>query len=247
MSDSKFVDFDDCSDNESDIPTIKSIEPKYDFNYEDHTTDYYKTLRKTKLDPFTLTDTNDKTSFKFYDMWDPYSGERIGKDPFGPLCFNPDNLIHIFHGKLLTNLWVAEIDEGAEGGVYEGYYDMLVGSGSDCYIAGRGSCPEKYIFRLPIPDCYLTKDHNPNIITLGPKFTDQEILDIERLAESQGQSYMNVYGKKRPSLSKMKYYYDQAISKTPSLIMDISKLTKTQLQEEYNKANRKAVDMLKLL
>jgi hypothetical protein len=57
---------------------------------------------------------------------------------------------------------------------------MLVGSGENINIIGRGECPEKYLFRLPIIDCYLEKDYNKSIITMGPKLTIEEITALSQ-------------------------------------------------------------------
>jgi len=53
-------------------------------------------LRKNKLDVFTREPINEKYAFKFEYQWDPYTGERLGKDPYGALYFHPDNLIHYY-------------------------------------------------------------------------------------------------------------------------------------------------------
>jgi hypothetical protein len=200
----------------------------YTKKYDDTTTEYYRVLRTTKLDPFFNINLQDDKSFKFYQQWDPYTGDRIKDDPYGPLVFCPDGLIKYFYSNRLNNLWVDESDEAD--GFFEGRYDMAVGTGKTISIIGRGDCPDKYLFRIPIQDCYLTNEHKQVFITMGPMLTDAEITEIDRLANLNENNYFQQFGKKRPSLQLIKQYYDQAIDKTIGEI-----------------ANRKAVDKLRKL
>ena len=64
---------------------------------------------------------------------------------------------------------------------YEGYYGDLVGAGEDIMIQCRGTYPERYLFRLPISNCYLKKNQKLSIITMGPKLTEREICLLDRL------------------------------------------------------------------
>ncbi len=218
----------------------------YKTDYEDRTTEYYKTLRFRKMDPISNIDLNDNNSFKFQHMWDPYTGERKEKDPFGPLYFDPDALIHYYYLNRLKNLWNEPVDEN--GGYYEGYYDMLVGTGENISIVGRGDCPEKYLFRIPIIDCYLEKDYNKSFITMGPKLTDDEAKLIDEIARKNPNNYKLMFKKHRPSLFDMKKYYDIAISKNPDIsqLKDKNKIyTDEELNELKYKASCNAVDKLK--
>lgn len=215
--------------------------------YDKRTTEYYRVMRLRKLDPILSIDLDDKTSFQFPYMWDPYTGKATTtRDPDGPLYFHPDVLIHHFYTNRLNNLWVEPIDDVANG-YFEGYYDMAVGTGDDILIQGRGEYPEKYLFRIPIIDCYLTKDHNNMVITMGPKLSDSDIKDMYNCAERLGDNYKKMFGKPRPNLVKMKEYYDQAISKTPKYDRDLSNETPQKKQEIYNKLNRLAVDKLHMM
>jgi hypothetical protein len=210
--------------------------------FEDRTTEYYKTLRYRKMDPIIQIELEDDEAFKFEDMWDPYTGERIGKDPFGPLYFDPDSLIHYFYINRLKNLWTEPTDDN--GGYYEGYYDMLVGSGNNIKIVGRGECPEKYLFRIPIIDCYLENDYNKSIITMGPKLTDNEIKLIDEIANKNTNNYKMLFKKQRPSLYEMKKCYDQAIDSDPYINIPKNASLETIKSLKY-KANCCAVDKLK--
>ena len=201
---------------------------------------YYKNMRKVCEDPIICERVQD--GYCFYNKWDPYTGQILEKDPFGPLVFDPDSLIHTWYTMRLNNLWIEPSDE--EGGYYEGYYGEGVGAGENFYISGRGNHPEWNLFRLPIIDCYLTDDHNHQFVTMGPKISDEELIKIYKQAEN------NVYrfGKKRPNLIKMKYLYEQAISERPELHIsddDICNMSEEELKIARSKQNRKAIDKLK--
>jgi hypothetical protein len=234
-----------------DTYTYKSIvnvhvKPKKDNNkayhisYEDRTSKYYTTLRIRKMDPFINIELED-VFFKFDHMWDPYTGERTMIDPFGPLCFDPDTLIHYFHINRLKNLWVPS-SRDINNNYYEAYYDMLVGSNMN--IIGRGECPEKYLFRLPIIDCYLEKDYNKSVITMGPILTNNEIKQIDILANMNPDNYINTFGYNRPSLYEMKTLYDKAVY-SDIYIKNKENYTKNELKSLKYKINCDAVDKLK--
>lgn len=252
-----FVDFEDCNDNDTD-KNIAQLTDNQDEDikiislykrdgksvmFDDKTMLYYTALRKTLSDPFTLEEVNDSYAFKFPHQWNPGSGERLEFDPYGPLCFHPDNLIKYFHTQRLNGLWVNETQE--DGIFYQGYYDSYVGSGEDIYIQSRGYNAEKYLFRLPIIDCYSARD-SPNMIaiTCGPKLTDDEIKLIDTLAKKSG-PYR--YGAHRPNLCTMKKLYDNALSKNPecNISIDVSTIDSKQLQNLYDDINRKSVDLLR--
>ena len=245
MSDDLLVDFDD--DIQINIPNNNL----YSIEYDSTTTEFYRVTRERKLNTILQNDINfyPEKSFKFPYQWDPYTGERTNLDPYGSLCFHPDDLIYYFYLKRLDILWTDPKDE--TGGYYEGYYGDALGSGNDIFVNGRGSYTELYLFRLPIIDCYLHKKHDMSIITMGPKLTDLEIAEIDKLANIYYKdNYYITYGKNRPSLSRMKYLYDQAISKFPDLSLigiDINnKNIKSEMIQEYrNNTNRNAVDLLK--
>lgn len=214
-------------------------------NYDKRTCVYYKTIRLRKMDPLINLDMDDTNAFIFNDMWDPITGERIQKDPNGGLYFDPDSLIHYFYINRLKNLWNEPTDNNE--GYFEGYYDFAVGSGENINIVGRGHCPDKYLLRLPIIDCYLTKDHNDSFVTMGPKLTDEEINKIDEVANKSGDNYKKMFKKERPKLADIKKYYDNSICENP----DISKL-KEKYPNKTNEElrcmfNREAVEMLKKL
>src|SRR5947209_5077955 len=65
--------------------------------YNHRTMEFYRVARLRKMDPIIYQDLDDRSAFVFADEWDPYTGERLGKDPYGPFYFNPDNLIRYFY------------------------------------------------------------------------------------------------------------------------------------------------------
>lgn len=244
FDDDMLVDFSDYVE-----PVIKKN--LYDKDYNETTTKFYRSLRESQLDVIMQDNTgfDPEKSFKFMYKWDPYTGETTGEDPYGPLYFHPDNLIFYFYMKRLNMLWQDQEDEN--GGMYQGYYGEAVGAGDNLTIISRGMYPERYLFRLPITNCYLEKDSDMSIITMGPRLTDKDVELIDYIAETTYKNnYKERYGKRRPSMRLMKSLYDQAISKTP----DLTKLKGYNLNKKYteaelvnfrNKANRVAVDMLK--
>ena len=155
-------------------------------------------------------------------------GEIQEKDPYGPLCFDPDNLTYAFWKKRLSNLWIVEND--SQEGFYEGYFGSGLGSGENFYIVGRGAHPERYIFRIPIIDIYLTDDHNEQITTLGPKLTDEDVENIYNLSLKNPNNYKKKFKRNRPNLIIMKILFDISISKDPEKIIK----KKKDILSEYN-------------
>ena len=206
--------------------------------FDHQTMEYYRTMRKLKMDPIILDTVPDEFSFKYSYQWDPVSGEKLDVDPYGPLCFHPDILIKHFYVNRLNDIWTPDSQDG-----FQGIYGDAVGAGEDIYIQSRGYHPEKYLFRLPIIDCYWA-DENPNktIITYGPKLTDDEVKLIDSLAaKSRSYPYPT-----RPSLATIKRLYDNALSKTPIVPgFDLTNMTYAEKQERYNAENRRCVDQLK--
>ncbi len=56
--------------------------------YDKTTTESYRIKRILKIDPLTDLEIPDNLRFEFEHKWDPISGEIIGLDEVGPLCFN---------------------------------------------------------------------------------------------------------------------------------------------------------------
>jgi hypothetical protein len=153
-------------------------EPDNYNKYDSTTTEHYKTMREMHLDPITEKRVDNKYSFEYKYMWDPCSGERREEDKYGPLYFDVNSLAYNFYMNRLRMLWT----EGSliDGIQYEGYYGDGIGSGEELNIIGRGNHTNQYLFRLPIIDCYLEKDFDLSIITMGPKLTREDIEEINK-------------------------------------------------------------------
>jgi hypothetical protein len=183
---------------------------KYQIN-DNITGDSYFEFRKNKIDPITFENLNDiKHVFEFDQMWDPFNGQRIGKDPNGSLYFNPLTLIYHFYINRTNHLLC--IDD--QGDMFHG--DGL-GNGPNFEIKGRGNHNDWYLFRLPIIDAYIGKHEWGQGVTMGPILTDQEIDKIGKLSKKYSKEYEQIYKKKLPNILLMKKYYEQAIDNNPKL------------------------------
>ena len=152
-----YVDFSNYTNNTIIKKKDNSNLNNYNNKYDDKTINYYRKLREIKLDPILQEQISDNISFKYYNIWNPYTGETLTDiDPYGPLCFHPDLLIKYFYTNRLNELWNEEYDDGEN--LYEGHYGDALNSGENIFIQSRGENPEKYLFRLPISDCYWKKN-----------------------------------------------------------------------------------------
>lgn len=198
--------------------------------YDKTTTETYRIKRILKIDPLTHTEVPENLRFEYENQWNPITGEVIGLDEVGPLCFNAITLYDYLFANRYKGLW----NPASDG--YEGYYGDLVGSGSKLEIKSRGFNPEKYLFRLPIIDCYLHPDHNYSIITMGPILTNDHIKKIDHVVLSHHKNK-----KFLTPLAKIKDYYDKAIEKEPNCDEFIeykkkySQLAEQELKENFNR------------
>ena len=248
-----FSDFDETyEDSDVRVTTSKNEKEIYNLEYDSETSQFYRTLREKKYNTFTQCfdkDFDADNAFKFYYKWDPYTGERLGLDPYGPLYFHPDDLIHHFDLMKLNTLWNEPVDE-IDHGYFSGYYGEALGAGDDITIESRGEYPELYLFRLPVFDCYLPPGHKMSIITMGPKLTTNELAEIDQLASRHYKNnYAKLYGKKRPVLVDMERIYLRAIDKTPTIKnvdpILFKKMSQEKKQKLYNECNMDAVQKLK--
>ena len=206
-------------------------------NYDKVTSETYRIKRLYKVDPLTDKTIPEKLIFEYPYKWNPYTGEKLDLDEIGPLCFNALDLYQYYFKNRCNGLWNPPVDN------YQGYYGELIGTGKDIYIKSRGNKPEKYLFRIPIIDCYLPQNHNLSVITMGPLLTDDDIDKIDSIIKNN-----NIY--KKSSLKQIKNYYDNALEQNP----DPSKLityknqypdfSDSDITEKYN---RNYVDILKNL
>jgi len=180
--------------------------------YDKSTRETYRTMRELKLDPITHEKVPEDLQFKFEYMWDPITGERLGKDKYGPLYFNVINLSKNFYYNRLRLLWTeGEIENGIR---YEGYYGDGVEAGQDLFINGRGDHKHMHLFRLPIIDCYLPEKFSMSIITMGPLLNNNEIKEIQDKIDSYYNKQKKPIKKIRFNLCHMKECYDFAIRKS---------------------------------
>ena len=205
-------------------------------DYDNTTLENYRIKRLLKIDPLNEEEIPLNLIFEIKEKWNPFSGERTSNDEIGPLCFNVLSLYDYFFKNRLKGLWHPSEDN------YEGYYGNLVGSGLNISINSRGDYPEKYLFRIPILDCYLQKNHNYSIVTMGPLLLDSEIDIIDNIILKNGSKRYFI------KLSKIKYYYDQALNNNPPLDkINELKITYPCLSERdlFEKYNRNCVEKLK--
>ena len=203
-----------------------------DYNkFEKLTRETYRVMRELKLDPITHQKVPEDLQFKFEYMWDPITGERLGKDKHGPLCFNVLSLAKNFYYNRLRLLWTeGEIENGIR---YEGYYGDGVEAGVDLFINGRGNHKHMHLFRLPVIDCYLPEKFSMSIITMGPLLNDTEIKEIQDKIDVYYKKQKKPVKKLNFNLCYMKECYDFAIRKS---------------SDKNNSSNaRKAVETLKLM
>ena len=195
-------------------PVYKKIKKQFD-KVIVRNNDNYELYRRNKIDPILLTELplNNMTEndlFKYEYKWNPYTGKNLNiKDESGPLCFDPNSLIHYFYKNRLNNLWKNEEYNEAENIYTEGYFGDALGGYPNFDIIGRGEHPEMYLFRLPVIDCYLEKNHNLQVVTMGPELSNKEIKKINMLSNKD--VFKNLYKYKKPNLVKLKRIYDIAV------------------------------------
>lgn len=208
--------------------------------------DTYSKFRNKDIDPILLEnlpiagyDSNKFFKFKF--KWNPYTGERGEIDTNGYLSFDPDTLIHFFYTNRINYLWETSNND------YTGYYGDALGNGPNFEIKGRGTHPDWNLFRLPIVDCYLIKDHCYQSVTMGPLLEEREIKEIDRLAKKYKNNYKQKFNRKRPSLHKLYLLYQEAINPNPDIGIPeevIPFVEESFIKIKKHKANVQAVKKL---
>ena len=229
-------------------PVYKKIKKQYDITIKEVIqNDNYEYYRRNKIDPILLTELpingmKQEKIFKYEYKWNPYNGEKSNiKDDCGPLCFDPNALIHFFYSNRLNNLWKDGEYNDDENYFVEGYYGDALGKYPDFNIVGRGKYPEMYLFRLPILDCYLEKDHCLQTVTMGPILTNKDIKKINSLADRN--IFKSIYNYNKPNLYKMKLLYDQAVNPLVEYD-DNEELTKNEIDSIKFQINTCAVKKL---
>ena len=211
-----------------------SNNPNNQVQYDKTTNETYRIKRLYKIDPISDTEVISSQCFEFKYKWNPYNGIRTEIDEIGPLCFNAINLYDYYYINRYKGLWTPPQDG------FQGMYGDMVGSGKVINVKSRGTFPERYLFRLPIIDCYLPSTHNMSIITIGPELTDNEIYEIDAIITKYHPKKSNP---KFASLTMLKYYYDRAldISLDPNsddikeLKAKYPNMTENEINTKYNR------------
>jgi hypothetical protein len=222
------------NNNQNNNKTLVKETEKYDKT----TTETYRIKRLFKIDPLTDQEIPNHLIFEYPHRWDPYTGKRLDSDPIGPLCFNALTLYDYYFSNRFKGLWNPAEDN------FQGYYGDLVGSGETIEIKSRGFNPEKYLYRLPIIDCYLSPDHNLAFITMGPQLSESDIVNIDFIVTK----YHKNKGYLTP-LKTLKDLYDNGICNDVDLNPNAvywftTKNKKTSKKEHLEKFNRINVDKL---
>ena len=205
------IDFEQIDFEPIDFSKLEiTMKNKNDLNkemvqYDKTTTESYRIKRQLKIDPLTDTEIPPHLIFEYKYRWDPYTGKIIDDDPVGPLCFNALTLYDFIFSIRFKGLWNPPVDG------FQGFYGDLVGSGIKMEIKSRGANIEKYIFRLPIIDCYLPPEHNLSFVTIGPILSDEDIERIDEIVKKYHKNKYNITG-----LKTIKEYYDLAITNDTS-------------------------------
>jgi hypothetical protein len=239
------IDFNLLDFSESDINNISkdvaNIENNENNNniirkYDKTTTETYRIKRLYKIDPLTDQQIPEHLIIEFKNIWNPYTGKILEEDVTGPLCFNSLSLYDYYFSNRFKGIWNPPQNE------FQGYYGEYLGVGLSLEIKSRGTNPEKYLYRLPIIDCYLPPEHNLAIITMGPLLTDEQIDTIDRLVGKYHKNKNNF-----TSLKKLKELYDNAICSESELAVNSSaktwfksnnyKLNKNEHLEKFNRFN----------
>lgn len=183
---------------------------EYNNKFNKLTTDTYRVMRELHIDPITHEKVSDELAFKFEYMWDPITGERLEKDIYGPLYFNIFSLAKNFYYNRYRLLW--NPSETIKGITYDGYYGDGLLAGEELFIQSRGIHKHIHPFRLPIIDCYLEKDFNMSIITMGPLLNNDEIKEIQDKIDKfiNNKKYVE---KNNINILLIKELYDIAINK----------------------------------
>lgn len=194
--------------------------------YDKTTTEHYRTRRLYRVDPLTDNPVPEHLAFEYGHKWNPVTGERTEIDEIGPLVFDAVNLYNYYYVNRYKGLWYP-----AEGGFQGRYGDCL---GKTNQIIDKGIIhPERYLFRLPIIDCYLSPSSNSfSLITMGPELTDDEIDMIDKIVCAHHP--MRKTNGFIP-LKEIKRYYDLALENRPdSGTKEYSELREKYLESKKN-------------
>lgn len=243
------IDFSSCFNDITDKKTDNKINNSFDTDislsnsnsktkvkekYDKTTNETYRIKRLFKIDPITNVKISKELIFEFKHKWNPYNGMRCDLDNIGPLCFNALILYDYYYLNRYKGLWTPPHDG------FQGMYGDMVGCGKSGNIKSRGAHPEKYLYRLPIIDCYLPPSHSLSIVTMGPELTEQEISQIDLVVLKYHPKKLN---SKFASLTMLKYYYDCALTTSidpesddiKELLSKYPNITQNEINQKYNR------------
>ena len=170
---------------------------------------FYIKKRLNKICPFSMETINN--GFIIEKIWNPFSGKFLDtKDPFGPLCCDPDFLIYYFYSNRLKYIYTHGDFNST------GFLGDAIGKFPEFNIPGRGNHPEWYLFRLPINDCYI--DNNcVKYVTMGPVLSKEDISNIYNLALINN-TYYEKFNQEIPNIIELYDIYHKVINKCPYVI-----------------------------
>lgn len=232
-------------------PTFKVLQTEYKkFKKNGEIDDTPGVTSEPIIDPLLLIELptiENKPLFRFKHKWDPLTGQRTELETESPVYFDPDTLIHYLYTIRLRGLWINSTIENND--QFTGTYGDAVGNGPNFLIPSRGYHPEIYPFRIPDIDKYKEAGFNPQFVSLTPRLTNEEALELDNLAKTYRGNYKKLYKKKRPSVYLMKVYYDQAIDPDPSIpILDEDLLNNpSDFTTLKLVMNQQAVEQLKVI
>lgn len=219
-------------------------------HYNDETMTQVRSMRRSRFCAITLAPIDIPESvFEYPFIWNPVDGSVVTDDsgpvcdPYGPLCFNVNDLIYYWWHHRLDGLWIPETVE------MPAHYGVRLGAGKNFAVTSRGIHPEWYLFRLPVPPyCYLEKGLVHQVITMGPEMSRDQVETIYKLATVDRVGlkprFEHEMRRRLPNLLEMYDQYNAAIDDTPN-VGDTSELDKATIMELKTQANLKALEVLK--
>ena len=211
-----------------DKKTYKKLS-KFINEYIKNNNNYYIENRINNICPLSF----EKISYGYIEnrMWNSVTGEFLNtKDPFGSLIFDVNYLVNYFYINRLRHIYT-------HGNLNQtGLFGDAIGKYPNFYLSGRGNNPQWYLFRLPINDCYINKDHL-KYITMGPKLSFQDIINIYDLCKRLN-TYHLLFNRPLPNIVEMYKIYHKIIEKCPyqfdeSVLETLGSEYISQLESDY--------------
>jgi len=212
----------------------KIINKKYpNHNFNKDTTEKYYNCRINQLDAITGEPIENSKIIMFSYMWNPFTGKKIHqRDEYGPLCFNALILYEYYFVNRYKGLWIQE-DTLCD--IQNTYGIEIIGTGNN--INENHAMFHKYLYRLPIIDCYIPEKNSDIkycnsydlVTTIGPILTVNDIKKIDRI--------VHIHDPTRTPLKYLKELYDGALDNHPDITKHkkmFSNLSDNELKYKYN-------------